>query len=107
MAAPGAHRPRTCIGASDMSAAVLQSFIANRWVGAKPAQALRSAINGKPVASTHAEAIDFGEALHHARSVGLPNLLKLDFQQRAGILKALAKYLNDNKEALYAVSAHT
>ena len=90
-----------------MAAAVLQSFIANRWVGAKPAQQLRSAVNGKPVASTHAESIDFAEALHHARTVGLPNLLKLDFQQRAGILKALAKYLNDNKEALYAVSAHT
>jgi oxepin-CoA hydrolase/3-oxo-5,6-dehydrosuberyl-CoA semialdehyde dehydrogenase len=90
-----------------MTAAVLQSHIAGRWLGAKPAQLLRSAVNGKPVASTHAESIDFGEALHHARTVGLPNLLKLDFQQRAAILKALAKYLNDNKEALYAVSAHT
>ena len=87
--------------------AVLQSYIAGRWQGSKPAQQLRSAINGKPVASTHAEALDFGEALHHARTVGLPNLLKLDFQQRAAILKALAKYLNDHKEALYAVSAHT
>jgi len=87
--------------------AVLQSYIAGRWVGAKPAQALRSAVNGAPVASTHAESIDFAEALHHARSVGLPNLLQLDFQQRAAILKALAKHLNDNKEALYAVSAHT
>ena len=87
--------------------AVLQSYIAGRWQGSKPAQQLRSAINGKPVASTHAETIDFAEALHHARTVGLPNLLKLDFQQRAAILKALAKHLNDNKEALYAVSAHT
>ena len=40
--------------------------------------------------------------VHYARTVGLPNLLKLDFQQRAAILKALAKYINDNKEALYA-----
>ena len=87
--------------------AVLQSYIAGRWQGSKPAQQLRSAINGKPVASTHAETLDFAEALHHARTVGLPNLLKLDFQQRAAILKALAKHLNDNKEALYAVSAHT
>ncbi|HYJ96685.1 MAG TPA: phenylacetic acid degradation bifunctional protein PaaZ, partial [Burkholderiaceae bacterium] len=87
--------------------AVLQSYIAGRWQGSKPAQLLRSAINGKPVASTHAETLDFAEALHHARTVGLPNLLKLDFQQRAAILKALAKHLNDNKEALYAVSAHT
>jgi oxepin-CoA hydrolase/3-oxo-5,6-dehydrosuberyl-CoA semialdehyde dehydrogenase len=87
--------------------AVLQSYIAGRWQGSKPAQQLRSAINGKPVASTHAETLDFAEALHHARTVGLPNLLKLDFQQRAAMLKALAKHLNDNKEALYAVSAHT
>jgi oxepin-CoA hydrolase/3-oxo-5,6-dehydrosuberyl-CoA semialdehyde dehydrogenase len=87
--------------------AVLQSHIAGRWVGAKPAQTLRSAVNGAPVASTHAESIDFGEALHHARSVGLVNLLKLDFQQRAAILRALAKHLNDHKERLYAVSAHT
>jgi acyl-CoA reductase-like NAD-dependent aldehyde dehydrogenase len=90
-----------------MTAAVLQSHIAGRWLGAKPAQQLRSAVNGQPVASTHAEAIDFGEAVHYARNTGLPNLLKLDFQQRAAILRALAKYINDNKEALYAVSSHT
>ena len=52
--------------------AVLQSYIAGRWQGSKPAQQLRSAINGKPVASTHAETLDFAEALHHARTVGLP-----------------------------------
>jgi oxepin-CoA hydrolase/3-oxo-5,6-dehydrosuberyl-CoA semialdehyde dehydrogenase len=51
------------------------------------------------VASTHAESIDFGEAVHYARSLGLPNLLKLDFQQRAAVLKALAKYINDKKLA--------
>ncbi len=86
---------------------VLQSYIAGRWLGARPAQALRSAVNGQPVASTHAESIDFAEAVHHARTVGLPNLLKLDFQQRAAILKALAKHLIEHKEALYAISAHT
>ncbi len=87
--------------------AILQSHIAGHWLGAKPATQLRSAVNGQPVASTHAEAIDFGEAVEYARSTGLPNLLKLDFQQRATILRALAKYITENKEALYAVSAHT
>lgn len=85
----------------------LQSYIAGRWIGSEPAQVLRSAINGKAIYSTHAEALDFAEALHHARTVGLPALLALDFQQRAERLKALAKYLNENKEKLYAVSAHT
>ena len=90
-----------------MHTATLQSHIAGRWLGAAPAQALRSAVNGHTVAHTHAEAIDFGEALHHARTVGLPKLLQLDFQQRAERLRALAKYLTEHKEQLYAVSAHT
>lgn len=86
---------------------ILQSFIGGRWLGAQGAQELRSAINGRPVASTHAEAIDFGEALAHARTAGLANLLAMDFQQRAQRLRALAKYLAEHKEALYAISAHT
>jgi oxepin-CoA hydrolase/3-oxo-5,6-dehydrosuberyl-CoA semialdehyde dehydrogenase len=86
---------------------LLQSFIAGRWFGESPAQALHSAVNGHTVASTHQESIDFGEALEHARKKGLPALMQLDFQQRAAILKALAKYLVEHKETLYAVSAHT
>ena len=86
---------------------LLQSFIGGRWIGQEPAQSLRSAINGQVVAQTHADAIDFGEAVDYARRVGLPGLLALDFQQRAARLKALAKYLGDRKEELYAVSAHT
>ena len=50
----------------------LQSYIAGRWVGSEAKQLLRSAGNGRPVASTHAEALDFAEALHHARTVCLP-----------------------------------
>ncbi len=86
---------------------ILQSHIAGRWIGTQAAQTLRSAINGQAIAQTHLDAIDFGEAVHYARTVGLPNLLKLDFQERAQRLKALAKYLGEHKEQLYAVSAHT
>ncbi|MEY2654182.1 MAG: hypothetical protein RLZZ524_1210, partial [Pseudomonadota bacterium] len=39
----------------------LQSHIAGRWFGAEPGALLRSAVNGQPVARTHADAIDFGE----------------------------------------------
>jgi oxepin-CoA hydrolase/3-oxo-5,6-dehydrosuberyl-CoA semialdehyde dehydrogenase len=85
----------------------LQSYIGGRWFGQQSSQQLRSAINGRPVANTHAESIDFAEAVHHARRVGLPALMALDFQQRAERLKALAKYLNEHKESLYAISAHT
>ena len=38
---------------------------------------------------------------------GVPALLALDFQQRAARLKALAAYLNERKEKLYAISHHT
>ena len=85
----------------------LQSYIGGRWIGQQPGQTLRSAINGRPVAHTHAEAIDFCEAVQHARRVGLPALMALDFQGRAERLKALAKYLGEHKEQLYAISAHT
>ena len=85
----------------------LQSFIGGRWIGQQGAQVLLSAVNGRPVASTHAETIDFRGAVDHARRVGLPSLLALDFQQRAQRLRSLAKFLVEHKEALYAISAHT
>ncbi|MBL8359762.1 MAG: phenylacetic acid degradation bifunctional protein PaaZ [Rubrivivax sp.] len=86
---------------------VLQSYIAGRWVGATPAAALKSAINGRTVFDTHAETFDTAEALQHARRTGTKALLALDFQARAARLRALAAYLTEHKEALYAVSAHT
>jgi oxepin-CoA hydrolase/3-oxo-5,6-dehydrosuberyl-CoA semialdehyde dehydrogenase len=88
-------------------APILQSLIANRWVGTEAARSLHSAINGRAVAQTHADVIDFAESLAFARSQALPALLKFDFQQRAACLKALAAYLMEHKESLYAVSAHT
>jgi oxepin-CoA hydrolase/3-oxo-5,6-dehydrosuberyl-CoA semialdehyde dehydrogenase len=85
----------------------VQSFIGGRWIGADAATELNSAVNGRAVAYTHAEQIDFEEAVSHARKDGLGSLLALDFQQRASILRALAKYLNERKEALYLISAYT
>ncbi|MCV2357782.1 phenylacetic acid degradation bifunctional protein PaaZ [Paucibacter sp. TC2R-5] len=88
-------------------APILQSLIANRWVGTQAARSLHSAVNGRIVAQTHADEIDFAESLAFARGQALPALLKFDFQQRAACLKALATYLMEHKESLYAVSAHT
>jgi oxepin-CoA hydrolase/3-oxo-5,6-dehydrosuberyl-CoA semialdehyde dehydrogenase len=85
----------------------LQSFIADRWVGRETSQPLLSAVNGETVAHTHAERIDFEEALLHARRQGVPALMAMDFQQRAARLKALAAYLNERKEQLYVISRHT
>jgi oxepin-CoA hydrolase/3-oxo-5,6-dehydrosuberyl-CoA semialdehyde dehydrogenase len=90
-----------------MTVPILQSLIADRWVGTQASSLLRSAVDGSAVAHTHAETLDFTQALHHARTVGVPALLKLDFQLRAGLLKALAAYLLERKEALSALSRHT
>ena len=37
----------------------------------------------------------------------MPSLLRTHFQDRARVLKALATYLMERKEQLYAISAHT
>ncbi|HCY62127.1 MAG TPA: phenylacetic acid degradation bifunctional protein PaaZ [Oxalobacteraceae bacterium] len=85
----------------------LQSFIAGQWVGEQAAQALASAIDGHVVAHTHAEALDFGAAVSFARARGVAALTAMDFQERAARLKALAVYLNERKEQLYAISHHS
>jgi oxepin-CoA hydrolase/3-oxo-5,6-dehydrosuberyl-CoA semialdehyde dehydrogenase len=82
----------------------LQSLIAGRWLGLDPHVPLHSALNNKLIYHTHAEQIDFDEALTYARKTGLPALMKLDFQARAQRLKALALYLMERKEELYEIS---
>jgi oxepin-CoA hydrolase/3-oxo-5,6-dehydrosuberyl-CoA semialdehyde dehydrogenase len=89
------------------STPILQSYIAGRWQGVRAGQPLASAVDGRVVATTHEDTLDFGSAVTHAREVGIPSLLALDFQQRAATLKALARFLLERKESLYAVSAHT
>ena len=85
----------------------LQSFIGGRWIGVDAGQALKSAIDGHIVSHTHAETLDFGEAVSYARKSGVPALMAMDFQARAQCLKALAKYLMERKEQLYAISHHS
>jgi oxepin-CoA hydrolase / 3-oxo-5,6-dehydrosuberyl-CoA semialdehyde dehydrogenase len=82
----------------------LQSLIAGRWLGTEAHQPLHGALDNALIYHTHADRIDFGEALAYARKTGIPALMKLDFQKRAQLLKALALYLMERKEELYAVS---
>ena len=85
----------------------LQSLIGGRWIGREAATPLHSALNNSLIYHTHAERIDFDEAVTYARKTGVPALMKLDFQQRAARLKALAMYLISRKEELYAISHQT
>jgi oxepin-CoA hydrolase/3-oxo-5,6-dehydrosuberyl-CoA semialdehyde dehydrogenase len=82
----------------------LQSFIGGRWQGKEAATPLYSALTNGVIYHTHAEQLDFEEAVNYGRKTGVPSLMKLDFQQRAACLKALALYLMERKEELYKIS---
>jgi len=84
--------------------ATLQSFIGGRWHGKEAATPLHSALTNSLIYHTHAESIDFAEAISYGRKTGIPSLMALDFQQRAARLKALALYLMERKEELYKIS---
>jgi oxepin-CoA hydrolase/3-oxo-5,6-dehydrosuberyl-CoA semialdehyde dehydrogenase len=86
------------------NASTLQSWIAGRWIGNEAATPLHSALDGQLVYHTHAEKLDFDEAVTYARKTGVPGLMKLDFQTRAQRLKAIALYLMERKEELYEIS---
>ncbi len=86
----------------------LQSFAAGRWqTGTSNVVALRDATTGAVVASSSAEGIDYRAMLDHARKVGGPNLRKLTFHERAGLIKTLARRLGDYKDELYGLSYST
>ena len=71
-----------------MTTPVLQSHIAGQWLGSQPAQVLPSAVNGRPVAATHAEAIDFAAA--HQWSYG---------REAAGVMAACVAVAADSGAA--------
>ncbi|OWJ68061.1 phenylacetic acid degradation bifunctional protein PaaZ [Inquilinus limosus] len=88
--------------------AILQSYAEDRWVAATEELAdIASAIDGRVVARLSSRGLNFAAMVRHAREVGGPALRRLTFHQRADLLKALALYLSERKEPLYALAADT
>ena len=86
----------------------LQSYAAGRWYTGKGSEvALRDATTGLVIANATAEGLDYRAMLEHARRVGGPNLRRLSFHERAGLIKGLAKALGELKDELYALSYAT
>ena len=50
-----------------MTVATLQSLIGGRWIGTEASSPLHSALNNQRIYHTHAEKIDFEEAVTYAR----------------------------------------
>lgn len=86
----------------------LGNFVAGRWQeGNGQGRALRSAVDGQPVATIDSSGVDFAEVIAHARSVGGPNLSRLTFHERGDRLKALAQFLLQHKKEFYELSTRT
>ncbi|MBP1823256.1 phenylacetic acid degradation bifunctional protein PaaZ [Mycobacterium sp. OAE908] len=88
--------------------APLQSFLLGRWhTPADDGRALHDAATGDEIARIATEAPDFADVLAYARDVGAPALGKLDFAERAAILKGLGKHLTGYSEEFYSLSTRT
>lgn len=68
---------------------------------------VESAVTGDVIARASSTGLDFKAMTDHARQIGGPALRRLTFHDRAMMLKALAQYLNEHKEALYQLSFQT
>jgi len=86
----------------------LGNFAENDWYTATDeGKTLTSAVDGVTVANISSTGMDFGAMLHYARQTGGRNLRQYTFHERANMLKALAKHLNEHKKEFYALSTKT
>ncbi|MGO9682640.1 MAG: phenylacetic acid degradation bifunctional protein PaaZ [Beijerinckiaceae bacterium] len=86
----------------------LQSYALGTWhMPAGGLAEIRSAIDGRVIATASSQGLDFAAVVQHARRVGGPALRRMTFHERADILKALAAYLSERKAPLYDLSFET
>src|ERR1700726_1841331 len=86
----------------------LASYALDRWdIAADGFVELRSAIDSRVVGLASSAGLDVAAMVRHARAVGGPALRRHTFRERADMLKRLAAYLSERKEALYELSFDT
>jgi oxepin-CoA hydrolase/3-oxo-5,6-dehydrosuberyl-CoA semialdehyde dehydrogenase len=89
-------------------AAMLQSYLGGDWTTPDDdGSPLRDAATGAEVARISTRGLDYRAALDYARAVGGPALRELTFHQRAGMLKALGKYLTEHVAEFHELSTRT
>ena len=87
---------------------VLSSYVRGTWTTpADDGSPIHDAVTGEEIARLSTSGIDMAAALDHGRRVGGPALRALTFHQRAALLKALASYLREHRDSLYALSARS
>jgi oxepin-CoA hydrolase/3-oxo-5,6-dehydrosuberyl-CoA semialdehyde dehydrogenase len=86
----------------------LQNYALGEWVeGTGKATALVDAVTGETFAEASSGGLDFKAMLEYARRVGGPRLRAMTFHERARMLKAVATYLAERKDAFYELSYRT
>ncbi len=87
---------------------LLESYAAGRWFAASDdGTPLLDAATGEEVARISSTGLDLGEMTSYARSVGGPAIRGLTFHERAGLLKQMAKHLNEIRDEFHALSLRT
>ena len=86
----------------------IESYACGAWTaGTDDGVEVRNAINGESIGYVSSLGLDFSDMLKHGRDKGGTALRQMTIHDRANMLKALAKYLLDKKEAFYDISAKT
>ncbi|MGI9352984.1 MAG: phenylacetic acid degradation bifunctional protein PaaZ [Rhizobiaceae bacterium] len=85
----------------------LESFALGEWRNSGSDVILKSAVSGKPIAEFASNPLPYEEMLSYGKERGGAALRAMSFHQRAAMLKALAQYLNERRDALYALSHET
>ncbi|CDG19602.1 phenylacetic acid degradation bifunctional protein PaaZ [Xenorhabdus doucetiae] len=86
----------------------LTSYLCGAWAdGQGNTRTIHHAVSGEALYQVSSEGLPLAESLKYAREKGGKALAAMTFQQRAQMMKAVAKHLLANKEALYAISTET
>lgn len=84
------------------------SYAMARWVGpGADARAVHGPVTGEQIAEAGGAALDVQGMLDWARGTGGPALRAMTFHERAKMIKAVALYLGERKEELYALNPLT
>ncbi|MBS0125840.1 phenylacetic acid degradation bifunctional protein PaaZ [Thetidibacter halocola] len=84
------------------------SYAAGHWVGpGGDARLVHGPVDGAAIARTGGAPLDFGAMIEFAVTRGGPALRAMTFHERAKMLKALAAYIAERKETLYALNPLT
>lgn len=92
------------------TAELVPSYVQDGWWtpgDSAGATAVLDANTGEELARVSTEGLDLAAVVEHGRTVGQSELGKLTLHERALRLRDLAKYLNDRREELYAISYRT